>query len=336
MITKMNPFVPGILCCLLVGPAFGQTPPPAPQVRVSPPDGTIMITETTNSVFVSIRNFDVFTNVTVVGTFGSQQNLPFLDDGQPPDGTANDGTFSADLIMPKVPVGVASNVTLKVVVTAEVPPPDPLPDPPPPPQIVMATNTVRYVVVPRPPNDNFTNAFKIAPEGEVILATNNYASLEPGEPMHAQVPTGAASVWWTWSPSFRTNVLIDLAGSSFDPVLAVYTGTSVTNLLPVAASTNDAVNRLKAHVNFDARAGVTYRIAIAGYDTNGVGNLRLRVAPGRLPDTNGPVTTIISPAGESLFTTNAVAFTGTAKDPRPDDTGVNQVFLQANPDPPLA
>ena len=137
MITKTRPFIAGIWHCLLIGSAFGQTPPPAPQVRVSPPDGTIMITETTNSVFVSIRNFDVFTNVTVVGTFGSQQNLPFLDDGQPPDGTANDGTFSADLIMPKVPVSVASNVTLKVVVTAEVPPPDPLPpkvSPPPDPE----------------------------------------------------------------------------------------------------------------------------------------------------------------------------------------------------------
>src|SRR5262249_47857775 len=92
---------------------------------------------------------------------------------------------------------------------------------------------------------------------------------------------------------------------------------------------------LKAHVNFDARAGVTYRIAVAGYDTNGVGNIRLRVAPGRLPDTKGPVTTIISPASESLFTTNAIVLTGTAKDPRLDDTGVSQVFLQLNTDPPV-
>ncbi|PYL01214.1 MAG: hypothetical protein DME19_02445 [Verrucomicrobia bacterium] len=303
---------------------------------MSPPDGSILITETTNSVFVMVGNFDQFTNVTVVGAFGSRQNIPFLDDGQLPDQTPNDGTFSADLIMPKVPVGTVSNVTLRVIVSGEVPPPDPLPEPPPPPQIVSATNTVKYVVVPRPANDNFTNAFKIAPEGAVILATNNYASIEPGEPLHARVPTVAASVWWTWSPALNTNALIDLAGSSFDPVLAVYTGTSVTNLLPVAASTRDTVNNLKAHVNFDARAGVTYRIAIAGMDTNGVGDIRLRVAPGRLPDTNGPVTTIISPASESLFTTNAVAFAGTAKDPRLDDTGVSQVFLQVNTDPPIA
>src|SRR5205814_9518295 len=37
-----------------------------------------------------------------------------------------------------------------------------------------------------------------------------------------------------------------------------------------------------------------------------------------------------------LFTTNVVLFTGTAKDPLPDDTGVRQVFLQVNADPPEA
>ena len=188
---------------------------------MSPRDGSILVTETTNSVFAKVSNFDAFTNITVTGSFVAQQNIFFIDDGQPPDRTANDGTFSADLIMPQVPVGTVSNVTLRVVVSGEVPPPDPLPDPPPPPQIVTATNTVRYVVVPRPANDNFTNAFKITPEGAIILATNNYATIEPGEPLHAQVSTVADSVWWTWSSPVATNTLIDLAGSSFDPVLAV-------------------------------------------------------------------------------------------------------------------
>src|SRR5262245_49351988 len=168
----------GSLCWFLAWTALAQTPPPTLQISVTPPDGTILITETTNSVSVTIGNVDVFTNLTVVGSFLSRQNIPFLDDGQPPDQTGNDGTFSADLIMPKVPVGIVSNVTLRLVVSGEVPPPDPLPDPPPPPEIVTATSVVRYVVVPRPANDNFTNAFKIAPEGAVILATNNYASIE--------------------------------------------------------------------------------------------------------------------------------------------------------------
>src|SRR2546430_896063 len=98
MIFQIRVFLAGLLCCLLALPAAGQTPPPSPQIRVSPSDGSILVTETTNSVFVTVRNFNVFTNVTVVGSFVTQQNIAFLDGGQTPDQTANDGTFSADLI----------------------------------------------------------------------------------------------------------------------------------------------------------------------------------------------------------------------------------------------
>lgn len=317
------------------GSAHGQAPPPpppVPRISVLPPDGTILVTETTNTFQVNIANADAFTNLTVTGSFVTRTSFAFLDDGASPDRAAGDGTFAADLIMPRTPVGVASNVTLTVVASAELPPPDPLPDPPPPPEIVGATNVLNYIVVPRPANDNFTNAFKIPPEGAIVYATNNYASIEPGEPAHARLLAADASVWWTWSPAYATNVLIDLAGSGFDPVLAVYTGTTVTNLQTVAFSVKDTVNNLKAHVNFDAKAGVTYRIAVCGQDSNGVGDIRLRVAPGRLPDTVGPVTTIINPAGESLFTSDVVFFNGTAKDPRLDDTGVSDVVLQINAD----
>src|SRR5439155_26553826 len=100
-----------------------------------------------------------------------------------------------------------------------------------------------------------------------------------------------------------------LAGSSFDPVLAVYTGGTIANLQPVAASTNDIVNNLQANVNFNAKESVTYRIAIAGYDPNGIGDLRLRLARGRFPDPHGPVATNSNPPLESLFTPSVVHLT---------------------------
>src|SRR2546422_5753061 len=142
MNSAVRVFLSAWACYLLPWPVFSQTNPPSPQISVSPPDGAILITETTNSIFVTITNFDVFTNITVIGSFVTRQSFSFLDDGQPPDQAANDGTFGADLIMPKVPVATVSNVTLKVFVSAEVPPPDPLPDPPPPPEIVTTSNTV--------------------------------------------------------------------------------------------------------------------------------------------------------------------------------------------------
>jgi len=313
-----------------------QTPPPDFEIDVLPPDGSILVEETTNAVFVTINNFTLFTNVTVSGAFGSQSNIPFRDNGTVPDQTADDGTFSGRITAPKV-THPGTNMMLQLVLSGEVlqPPQEPPPDPPLPPIIVTVTNEIEYIVVPRPLNDRFTNAFKILPEGGVIMHTNNYASIEPGEPKHAQVPTFDASVWWTWAPSLTTNVLIDVAGSSFDPVLAVYTGSSLANLTPVASSTNDTRNGLQANVTFSAIGGVTYRIAISGFDTNGVGDILLRAVLGGRPDTNGPLVTIISPAGESLLTTNAVVVDGTAKDIQPHGIGVRQVFLQVNNEPPV-
>src|SRR5262245_66573187 len=80
----------GSLCWFLAWTALAQTPPPTLQISVLPSDGTILITETTNSVSVTIGNVDVFTNLTVVGSFLSRQNILFLDGGQPPDQTGND------------------------------------------------------------------------------------------------------------------------------------------------------------------------------------------------------------------------------------------------------
>src|SRR5437667_5372461 len=160
MIPKSRAVLIAWLGCLSPCPVFGQTPPPAPRLAVSPPDGSILVIRTTFPVFVTIGNFDAFTNVTVTGSFLGQPNLAFLDDGQPPDLAAGDGIFSADLVTPGTPV---SDAILDLVVSAEVPPPDPLPDPPPPPEIVTTTAAIRYIVVSGPGNDDFTDAFKIAP-----------------------------------------------------------------------------------------------------------------------------------------------------------------------------
>ena len=125
------------------------------QVGVIPTNLSVMATQTTNSVFIKITNSVLFTNITVVGSFDVQTNIPFLDDGRPPDKKTNDGVFSASIITPLVLS--AQTVPLTFVITGDIilsdPPPDPLPDP------ASVTNEVDYVIVPRPGNDNFTNAF---------------------------------------------------------------------------------------------------------------------------------------------------------------------------------
>ncbi len=325
-----------ILLFALASRALAQNAPPPPitsiSVAISPPTGATIISLTTNSVFVTVAGATNLTNLVVSGSFVFGTNtstIRFNDGGVPPDATSGDGTFSGRLIAPFLK-DWGTNLPVKFVTTGLDPN-----DTNVPPLVITNMTTNVFNLVARPENDNFTNAFKIPSVGGIIKATNNYASLEAGEPLPAGVATADLSVWWEWSTPFTTNVLIDLAGSSFNPVLAIYRGTDVGKLSLVAASTNDVVDHLKANVVFSADAGATYRIAIAGYDTNGAGNIRLRVVPGGHPDTNGPLVTILNPAADSVVTTNVVFVGGVAKDNRPDDTDVAAVFLRVGNAPPI-
>ncbi|MBU6401575.1 MAG: hypothetical protein KGS61_14755, partial [Verrucomicrobia bacterium] len=125
-------------------------------VGVSPPTGTVLASAMTNTVFVAVTNFSTFTNLTVVGSFGGVGNLPFLDNGLPPDASAGDGVFSGYIVTP--PTTGQLNLTLNLLVTGSLPPADPTQTN----LTTVSTNyAVTYLIVPPPGNDNFTNAYKI-------------------------------------------------------------------------------------------------------------------------------------------------------------------------------
>jgi hypothetical protein len=69
-----------------------------------------------------------------------------------------------------------------------------------------------------------------------MVGYNGLATKETGEPDHA-ANSGGKSVWWTWTAPANARVTLDTIGSSFDTLLAVYTGNPVSNLALVA--TND-------------------------------------------------------------------------------------------------
>jgi hypothetical protein len=311
-----------------------------------------MVTETTNTVFVQLSDYaeltNRFTNFVVTGyvpTNGYSTNIlgtnvlggefwfRFNDQGRAPDTAPDDGLFGGRLITPLV-TEWSTNLVLRLVVSAEdMVPTGQFPDDTNA-AIVSVVYRMPYIVVARPGNDRFTNAFKVTdPGGGVVTGTNNYASREPREPQHASVATGDASVWWTWSAGFSTNALVDVAGSSFRPIVAVYTGNTLETLRLVGASTNDTINRLAANVAFEATRGATYRIAVSGYDSNGVGNVRLRVALGTTPDSRPPAVVITSPNREYLTASDQLVVSGTARDATANDSGISNIVLQVNSGP---
>ena len=116
-----------------------------------------------------------------------------------------------------------------------------------------------------PINDNFSAATTL--DGGLttiaVTASNVDATAEPAEPEHADEP-GGASVWWRWTPSENGFATVSTAGSSFDTVLAVYTGSSVAALTEIASNDEDG-GLSTSKVQFPVHAGVTYSIAVDGW-----------------------------------------------------------------------
>jgi len=90
-----------------------------------------------------------------------------------------------------------------------------------------------------PFTDNMNGRNTISGLSGTGVGSNVGATREPGEPNHAG-KHGANSIWVTWTSGLLGGVVtLDTAGSSFDTLLAVYTGDSVSNLTLVAANDDD-------------------------------------------------------------------------------------------------
>ena len=138
---------------------------------------------------------------------------------------------------------------------------------------VSGTKVAGYsITVSAVTNDNFANRTPITSTLVTITATNVGATKEAGEPNHAN-NSGGKSVWWTWTAPSAGSVLIDTIGSTFNTILGIYTGSSVSALTAVA-SDDDSGGNVTSMVTFNAVSGTTYQIAVDGY--NGAsGNISL-------------------------------------------------------------
>ena len=95
--------------------------------------------------------------------------------------------------------------------------------------------------------------------------SNAAATKEAGEPNHAD-NAGGRSVWFSWTAPDYGSVDVDLAGSSFDTLLAIYTGDSVGDLVLIGSVDDTPSGGRQGRMSFPVVAGTTYRIAVDGYD----------------------------------------------------------------------
>jgi hypothetical protein len=114
-----------------------------------------------------------------------------------------------------------------------------------------------------PPGDNFAARVPLSGSTGLIEGLNLGATFENGEPLHAG-KTGGKSVWYTWTPPYDGVATFRTLGSTFDTLLAVYSGTALTNLSFVDAD-EDRGGFYTSKTFFNAFSGVPYHIAIDGF-----------------------------------------------------------------------
>ena len=117
------------------------------------------------------------------------------------------------------------------------------------------------------PNDGCAGAIPLMPDVPVTLDTTTATSTN--EAPIACRPNSGASVWFSFTPAVNELVLISTCGSSFDTVLAVYSGTC-GSLTQVACDDDSGpgCSGVQASVSFSGLAGTTYYIQAAGFVTN--------------------------------------------------------------------
>lgn len=127
--------------------------------------------------------------------------------------------------------------------------------------------------------DRFADRQTVGDTSGQIAGTNTNATVEPDEPRHGGVP-GGHSVWISWvAPAdgvatFRTD------GSDFDTLLAAYTfdkpeDATLDKLKEIARDDDDPSSAPASLIQFGARAGTRYEIAVDGY-RGATGTIRLR------------------------------------------------------------
>jgi hypothetical protein len=140
-----------------------------------------------------------------------------------------------------------------------------------------------------PSNDFFNGAITVGPGlPATVNAVTANASKQYNEPTPSCRSSFGHSVWYKITPSIGETMTIDTLGSSFDTVLTVYTGSSLSGLTERACNDDIGSGNLQSRVTLPATAGTTYWVQASGFSSNS-GNLTVNFSG--VPFTNTPTRT---------------------------------------------
>jgi hypothetical protein len=133
----------------------------------------------------------------------------------------------------------------------------------------------------------FANASTISTTGGdagSVTGTTAQATRETGEPTPLSVSVWGStgkSIWYSWTAPVTGPVTLTTQGSSYDTMLALYSGSSLTGLTSLGANDDVAAGTVWSSVTANVTAGTTYRIVVDGWN-NRSGSVKLNwsVTPG--------------------------------------------------------
>ena len=144
--------------------------------------------------------------------------------------------------------------------------------------------------------DNFSEAAAIPSSSTFSLqASSVLATREASEPAHAG-QTASKSLWWKWTAVGNGRLQVNTKGSTFDTVLAVYTGSSLSALTPVGSNDNAVTSVNYSQVDFTTTRGTTYYFVVDGTSAAS-GNVIL----------NGAGTSLAGPSNDNFTSATSVS-----------------------------
>jgi Divergent InlB B-repeat domain len=185
-----------------------------------------------------------------------------------------------------------------------------------------------------PANDDFANAIPLPEFPGEKSGSNAEATKESGEPDHAGNP-GGHSVWYSWTPSSDRRIGIrsgNCFGGAIDTLIAVYTGSAVSALSPVASNESPFPGNCfgeAPQAEFEAVGGTTYWIAVDGRD-GAEGNFELDFSGPPANDDFASATVLAAPP-QTIFGTTRLASKQAGEPDHAEDPGGHSVWYSWTP-----
>jgi serine protease len=122
-------------------------------------------------------------------------------------------------------------------------------------------------------NDYFSSARMLSGTSGSTYDSNSTATRETGEPTTRG--STASTKWYSYRPTSSGTLTVNTNGSSFDTVLGVFTGSSVSALTNIAIDDDGGDDGSDSLVSLSVSSGTTYFVQVASWSSSSVGAITL-------------------------------------------------------------